>query len=179
MSQATRTPATELDAEIGLPAFDWSSIQEQVASAARNWAENRDLEVQEASPTSDGAFELRIAGVSFPNGVGEGTVVVRGLKVLGKGRIRIELEHNRVFAGKDRRLFLNDYLFITEFDRGETPSNNKLRHGFKELRKGIQGLATTRERVLDGQARLARKTLQAGASGETTSYRNQAEVADQ
>lgn len=156
--------------------FDWETIQDQVARQARQWAENRDLKVREVQPRGSHAFELHIEDVEFPDNTGQGRVVVQGARVLGQGRIRIELEHNRVFASQGRRLFLNDYLFIAEFEPGQTPNDTKLRQGFKAINDSIRGLASTRERVLDGQARLAKKTLVARGEGEISSYRDHAQV---
>lgn len=86
--------------------------------------------------------------LSFPDGVGHGTVVARLFRYRESVRLDVELQHNRVFADRagaptDRRCFLNDYIASLRVEIGaeELPA--------EFVRGAVRGVLTAQEAVAD------------------------------
>lgn len=63
------------------------------------------------------------AGLTFPDGVGQGVVVARLFRYRDGVRLDLELQHNRVFADRagaptDRRCFMNDFIASVRLEPG-------------------------------------------------------------
>lgn len=94
----------------------------------------------------DGTYQRIAAPLRFPDGIGQGQVVVSLFRWRDAVRLDIEIEHNRVFvtpkgAASDRRCFLNDYQASVTIETGA--------EGIPESfqREVISGISAAREAV--------------------------------
>ncbi|MDH5644115.1 MAG: hypothetical protein OEY63_07930 [Gemmatimonadota bacterium] len=84
--------------------------------------------------------------ITFPDGIGEGTVVAELFIYREKVRFDVSLEHNRVFATADgspteRRCYLNDYMASQTVE----PETEEFPPEF--IRSVVAGLAAARDAV--------------------------------
>lgn len=141
----------------GSPVDDemWAAVQSTCREEAEGYAARLGLAVRSAPVQPGEAFRLEIPGLPFPDSIGTGTVVIVGLHFRGARRPRLDitLDHNRVFAHRQRdtvhdRLFLNDYKFARSFAHDAPLSAHVLRDALRQGVEGArQGLERTRDRV--------------------------------
>jgi hypothetical protein len=86
------------------------------------------------------------ADLSFPDGIGRGSIVVGVFRYRGAVRVDLAIDHNRVFAGRggaasENRCYLNDYIasITLPLDAAELP--------VEFVRKVVSGVAAARTAV--------------------------------
>jgi len=83
---------------------------------------------------------------SFPDGIGEGSVVAELFRYRDSIRLDVRIEHNRYFAGAegaptDRRCFLNDYIASVRMPEGTEAIPTDF------VRSVVAGIAAARDAV--------------------------------
>ena len=84
--------------------------------------------------------------LSFPDGIGEGTIVAELFIYRDDVRLDLNIEHNRVFAtadgsASDRRCYLNDYVASVVLDAEEEALPSEF------IRKVVAGVTAARDAV--------------------------------
>lgn len=99
-------------------------------------------------PVEETAGYRMAAALSFPDGVGHGTVVARLFRYRESVRLDVELQHNRVFADRagaptDRRCFMNDFVASLRVEIGaeELPADF--------VRATVRGVLAAQDAVAD------------------------------
>lgn len=144
--------------------LDWDAVRTACLRAMEEYAQSQGLAVVEED--AEGPFDLRVLGVPFPDGVGVGELRAWGETVLGRPRVRIELQHNRVFAGSERPVYLNDYKFARRLDAAALPSQRTFVEAFRAAEDARTAVERVRQRSKGAGASVVFMSLNVAAQTE-------------
>lgn len=150
------------------PGYDWEAAESIVTSELERYAAGRGLDVVARDAHGTDRFRLEVRGFSYPDRVGSGTLHVWGERIAGENRVRMEMEHDRVFAGSGNRVYLNDYKFARRVGDGHVRLTDRvLREALAHVDASVRATETVRERARAGGARLVDLTLRITRLRET------------
>lgn len=130
------TRLEEMSATQAQPEPRWTEFKSAAASAVKGYLAPFGLPFVEEEPKGREHFRIVAEPIPFPDGVGRGILTVTGYVGLSSRNesllhLEMRLDHNRVFRGTSRPLFLNSCLSVRQFPLDAVPSSGDYKSGLR------------------------------------------------